>query len=259
MVLSDRSTCLRGLFDTVLGMLFPPKCPGCGVLGSVPFAESGMWSRDPAGLFCEACRQGLAPIVPPYCTRCGLPFVSKEGPGHTCSECLAEKQFFEKARAFGVYDGTLLAAIHQFKYGKRLSLSRPLAGLVRQAFYQCWEKEDIDLIVPVPLHVTRLRERGFNQAYLLVTRWARPEGLLCDGTSLWRCRRTEPQTGLSRQERRANMRRAFAVRKPEIFQEKRILLIDDVLTTGATVNACAQVLMAVGAARVDVLTLARAV
>jgi len=259
MVLSDSPTFLRGLFDAFWAMLFPPRCPVCGVLGSVPVPESGTWSHDPTGLFCEACREGFTPIAPPCCSQCGLPFVSKEGHGHTCSGCLVEERFFGKARAFGVYDGTLLEAIHQFKYGKKLSLVRPLAGLVRQAFYQFWEAEDIDLVVPVPLHVTRLRERGFNQAYLLIRRWAKHEALCCDGMTLWRRRRTEPQTGLNRKERRRNMARAFAVRKPEIVREKRILLVDDVFTTGATVNACARVLMDVGAARVDVLTLARAV
>lgn len=240
-------------------MLFPPRCPVCGVLGGVPPAESNTWFHEPARLFCQACGEGFAPIVQPYCSQCGLPFISKEGPGHTCSECLVEERFFEKARAFGIYNATLLKAIHQFKYGKKLSLARPLAGLLRHTFYQFWATEDIDLIVPVPLHIARLRQRGFNQAYLLITRWAKQEGFLCDGVSLWRRRRTEPQTGLSRKDRRKNMARAFAVRRPEVVREKRVLLVDDVFTTGATVNACACVLMDAGAARVDVLTLARAV
>jgi ComF family protein len=122
-----------------------------------------------------------------------------------------------------------------------------------------WDADTVDLLVPVPLHVTRLRERGFNQAFLLITKWAKHEGLCFDGMSLCRRRRTDPQTGLSRQERGRNIRKAFAVRKPETIQGKRILLVDDVYTTGATVNACARILLEVGAATVDVLTLARAV
>ncbi len=255
----DSPTFLRGLFDAFLAMLFPPRCPICRVLGSVALPESGTWRHDPAGLFCRTCREGFAPILEPYCMQCGLPFVSREGVCHTCSECLVEERFFERARAFGVYDGTLLEAIHQLKYGRKLSLAAPLAGLLRQTFYRFWEKDDIDLIVPVPLHKTRLRERGFNQAYLLITRWAKHEALCCDGMSLWRCLKTEPQTGLSRKERRGNIARAFAVRNSRAVREKRILLVDDVFTTGATVNACARALMGVGAARVDVLTLARAV
>jgi ComF family protein len=259
MVLSDSLTFLRGLFDAFLATLFPPRCPVCGVLGGGPLSGLDTLSCDRDSLFCDACRQGIVPVSAPFCTRCGLPFVSKEGVGHTCVECLLEKRYFGKARAFGIYDGSLLEAIHRFKYGGTLSLARPLAALVRDAFLRSWDMNTIDLLVPVPLHVTRLRERGFNQAYLLITRWAKREGLCFDGMTLWRRRRTEPQTGLSRKERWRNMRGAFAVRKPETVQEKRILLVDDVFTTGATVNACAQVLMDVGAASVDVLTLARAV
>jgi ComF family protein len=259
MVFSDSQTFFRDLWHCFWATLFPPRCPICGTLGSVPFRDEGKWAFDTAYLFCEDCREGITPVVPPFCSQCGLPFVSKQGPSHTCSACLVEERYFRKARAFGVYDGSLLEAIHRFKYGRKLSLARPLAALVRRTFFQFWDKESIDLIVPVPLHVTRLRERGFNQAFLLITRWATHEGLCFDGLTLWRRRQTDPQTGLTRKGRLRNMQGAFAVRKPKAVRDKRILLIDDVVTTGATVNACAEALMEVGAASVDVLTLARAV
>jgi ComF family protein len=152
-----------------------------------------------------------------------------------------------------------MQAIHLFKYGNKTSLSRPLSALVRNTFFQFWERNTIDLVVPVPLHMKRLRERGFNQAHLVVRRWATQEEIPFDGITLSRSRWTEPQTILSRAERRKNIKGAFSLRHPERIKGQRILLVDDVYTTGATVNECAKVLMRAGAEFVDVLTLARAI
>jgi ComF family protein len=163
------------------------------------------------------------------------------------------------ARAFGVYDGSLLEAIHRFKYTGKTPLSRPLSLLARETFCQFWGEKAIDLLIPVPLHVKRLRDRGFNQALLLAKRWAKLENLSLDPFALLRTRWTEPQTSLSRNERKKNIKGAFAVKEPESVRGERLLLVDDVYTTGATVNECARVLMNAGAEFVDVLTLARAV
>jgi ComF family protein len=151
-----------------------------------------------------------------------------------------------------------MEAIHLLKYEKKTTLAKPLSLLTRKAFHQFWNVENIDLLVPVPLHVRRLRERGFNQAYLLARRWTRQTGIALDGLNLCRRRRTQPQTVLSRSDRQRNIRGAFALRHPQRIQGQRILLVDDVYTTGATVNECARVLMDGGAEFVDVLTLARA-
>ena len=117
----------------------------------------------------------------------------------------------------------------------------------------------IDLIVPVPLHIKRLRKRGFNQALLLFTKWATTENIPYDPHVLKRPQKTVPQTNLSRKERKKNIRGAFEIRSPVAIKGKRILLVDDVYTTGSTVNECARILVQGGAAMVDVLTLARAV
>ena len=138
-------------------------------------------------------------------------------------------------------------------------MSRPLGALAKDTFFQFWDGDAIDLLVPVPLHVKRLRERGFNQAHLLIRRWAKQEGIPFDGLTLSRSRWTAPQTGLSRSERRKNIKGAFSIRHPERIKGRKIVLVDDVYTTGATVNECARVLMKAGAEFVDVLTLARAV
>jgi ComF family protein len=152
-----------------------------------------------------------------------------------------------------------MEAIHLLKYRKKTSLSRPLSTLARETFFQFWDMDGIDVLVSVPLHVKRLRERGFNQAHLLIRRWAKQEEILFDGLTLFRSRWTEPQTTLSRTERQKNIKGAFSIRHPEKIKGRKILLVDDVYTTGATVNECARVLLKAGAKFVDVLTLARAV
>jgi ComF family protein len=201
----------------------------------------------------------MTSIVSPLCRRCGLPFTSRAGEDHTCSECLIENRYFRKARAFGVYQGTLMEAIHRLKYGGKTSLSKPLSTLAKDTFYRFWDASSIDLLLPVPLHIRRLRERGFNQAHLVNRKWARQEGIPFDGLTLSRRRWTEPQTSLTRAERRKNVKGAFYLRRRDKVKGLRILLVDDVFTTGATVNECAKVLMKAGAGSVDVLTLARAI
>lgn len=255
---------LQRLPKAFLHAIFPPKCLICSAYYDSQQDSTGSDASYPISdlttlYFCGSCRKDLTPIASPFCSRCGLPFVSREGESHTCSECLLEKRYFRKARAFGVYDGSLMEAIHLFKYRKKSLLSRPLSTLARETFFQFWDVGGIDLLVSVPLHVKRLRERGFNQAHLLIRRWARQDGIVLEGLTLIRSRWTEPQTTLSRTERRKNIKGAFSLRHPEKIKGRKVLLVDDVYTTGATVNECARVLMKAGAEFVDVLTLARAV
>ncbi|MCK4389529.1 MAG: ComF family protein [Desulfobacterales bacterium] len=252
------------LSQAFLDAIFPPRCLICRAFYDSRQTTTGTGSPDRvtsliAPYFCESCRKGITPIASPYCSRCCLPFVSREGDNHTCSECLLEKRHFRRARAFGVYEGCLMEAIHRFKYGKKTSLSRPLSALARETFFQFWDTNTVDVLIPVPLHVKRLRERGFNQAHLLIRRWAKQEGIPFDALTLSRSRWTEPQTTLSRPERQKNIKGAFSLRSVEKIKGQKILLVDDVYTTGATVNECARVLMKAGAEFVDVLTLARAV
>jgi ComF family protein len=152
-----------------------------------------------------------------------------------------------------------MEAVHRLKYGRHTSLSRPLSALVRKTFLECWDGTTVDLLIPVPLHLKRLRQRGFNQAHLLIRRWAKHDGIPFDGLTLLRNRWTEPQTALSRKERKKNIKDAFLIKYRERIRGKKIVLVDDVYTTGSTVNECARVLMKAGAELVDVLTLARAV
>jgi ComF family protein len=161
------------------------------------------------------------------------------------------------ARAAGVYRGLLRQVLHRFKYGGEISLARPLARLLLIPGRELAARHRIDLVMPVPLHVKRLRQRGFNQASLLARRLGSSLGIPVDYASLRRCRWTEPQIGLSRSQRAENVRGAFRLNRPERVREKGVLLLDDVFTTGETVNQCARVLRAAGTARILVVTVAR--
>jgi ComF family protein len=192
-------------------------------------------------------------------------FTSPQGNDHLCADCIMTPKPFGMARAAGVYDGPLRALIRAFKFGGKTMLARPLGTLAFDAFHRHWEPGSIDLLLPVPLHGRRMRRRGFNQAWLLIRDW--PEryravhkdagGPLLCRKALIRHRRTPPQTGLDADHRRSNIRGAFHVTDAAALAGKRLLLVDDVYTTGATVGECARVLMAAGAGRVDILTVAR--
>jgi ComF family protein len=167
----------------------------------------------------------------------------------------------------GYYATSLRDAIHDFKYRSATHLAAPLGRLMWHAVHHYFSPSDIDKVIPVPLHPRRLRSRGFNQSALLVRQW--PAMGPADGQEkrqpwmaaglLRRHRATLPQTGLNKAQRADNLKSAFSIPDKAMLKGKRVLLVDDVLTTGATANACAFVLKQAGAVRVDVLTLARAV
>jgi len=158
----------------------------------------------------------------------------------------------------GLYDGPIREAIHALKYEGKSFLAKPLVGLLNRA-YPFMDYGSYDLLVPVPLHPKRLRERGFNQALVLARAIGRREGVPCTGFVLRKTRPSAPQIHLSPEERQKNVKGSFAVADPAKVRGKRVLLIDDVMTTGSTVNECARELSKAGAARVDVFTMARTV
>lgn len=245
--------------------LFPAKCLGCGRLfgrfsdaRAAGETETGASAEALALHFCPSCREPWTRVSSPLCVRCGLVFKSREGPDHLCGRCLERAGGFSRARAAGLYDGYLRLAIHALKFKGHVHLAGPLGDLLFGVFQRDWPTADIDLVAPVPLHRRRFRQRGFNQAYLLVRRWTLPGGTLVQRDLLVRSRATAPQTGLDRRQRRLNIKNAFSVRRPGQSAGRRVLLVDDVFTTGSTVEACAEALIRDGAKRVDVLTLARA-
>jgi ComF family protein len=178
---------------------------------------------------------------------------------HPCGACLTHKKYFTMARALGAYEGSLREAIHRWKYEGKTSLTPFLAEWMVVGLKHYWKSNSFDLLLPVPLHARRLRERGFNQALLLIKELSRQIGIPYGKTILQKRKPTIPQVNLSGAEREKGVRGAFHVIGKKELEGKSILLVDDVYTTGATVNECSKVLLRGGAERVDVLTLAHAI
>lgn len=196
------------------------------------------------------------------CEICGGPLESVASGAERCARCLAQRPHYRLARTIARYrttaedePGSLPALIRRHKYGLDQSVGRALAEFLGDELPL--KASDYDVVIPVPLHWRRLWWRGFNQAALLAGEVARRLGLPLDTTSMIRIRRTSPQTARHHDERIKNVRRAFAVTNPERVKGRRVLIVDDVMTTGATVDECARVLIRAGAMSVDVFTLAR--
>lgn len=198
-------------------------------------------------------------MAPFLCPECRAAFVPA-GPAIPGS-LLFRPRPLRTSRAVGRYasDAPFARAIRRYKYGGRVELAEPFGRLLRSAFEAGWADGAMDVALPVPLHPSKMRKRGYNQAYLLIRSWerTRPLGIRVDRELLRRVRKTRSQAGLSAAEREENLRGAFRLRPGADVMGKRVLLVDDVLTTGATAGACAEVLRYAGAAAVDALTLGR--
>lgn len=233
---------VAALFDPFLSLLYPPRCLLCGTLGG------------PSGL-CAACAGQIAPVPPPWCARCGQSL----GQSTDCFNCGSRLPAFACARSMGHADGILRGAIHHFKYRDRPQLAEPLGALLADfARAQSPALHDLafDALLPVPMHRVRQRLRGYNQSERLARVLSRELGLPLDTQMLTRPRPTRPQVGLAGEARRSNLRAAFAVPCPELVSGKTLLIVDDVATTGSTLDACALALKAAGAKSVYALTLA---
>lgn len=236
------------MLKAFLDVLFPPRCHACKAF--IPDAGDVH--------LCATCLEACTLIRSPLCKTCGMPFLSADDNDHLCGDCITEPPRFTAARAAALFAGPIRELIHRFKYNNRVQLCRPLGLLTGHQLEPFAAAISADLVIPVPLHVKRLRQRGFNQAVLLGEILAREWRLPISRCNLQRIRWTEPQINLSAAERVANVRGAFSVTEPAIFKGKRIILVDDVYTTGSTVAECARVLFRAEVAEVSVITVARA-
>ncbi len=244
----------RVLLKGALDLIFPRRCLLCGAfLSSLEESPGRGAGRD----ICPECLKEFIPLKPAYCLRCGRPFKTRIASVHTCAHCLKKPPVYDRARSAGLYRDALRKAVHGFKYNGRTEMSRPLAAFMSENLEPPFYPAEADLILPVPLHRRRVRQRGFNQSLLLAGRlFAFQRGLIRHDLLL-RSRWTEPQVSLKGRERLENVRRAFALADPGALRGRRVLIVDDVYTTGATANECARVLKQAGASQVLVLTLAR--
>ena len=232
-----------------LDIVYPPRCHICQKF------LSGDKSDSP--YFCKDCLDDFNEISGPLCTICGVPFESLSEEDHICEACLRRRPYYDRLCAPYTYEGMIMDAVHQLKYKGKTHLARSL-GLMLGSFA---EKKGCDihdfLIMPVPLHPKKLRERRFNQSLLLARSMSVVEELDIDCLSLRRLKNTKPQTVLSSREREKNVRNAFGIAEAKSLKGKKILLVDDVATTGSTMNECASVLKKAGCDSVLCLALAR--
>ena len=229
-----------------LDVILPPRCLSCGA------------TVGEQGTLCADCWAEIAFLAPPCCARCGFPFEVAVEEGQICAACRARPPVFDRARAVLRYDSASRGMLLAFKHADRTDLTPSFGRWLARAGAELLA--EADLVAPVPLHWTRLFSRRYNQAALLALAVARQAGKPFCGDLLLRRKRTKPQSaGLASRTRNVAGAFAVAARRRKLVEDRRLLLIDDVRTTGATLEACARALKASGAASVDVLTLAMVV
>jgi ComF family protein len=243
-------------------LLYPLKCLKCGAYIDPDMVEA----KTLATCFCDQCmKAGFHSIDTPFCTKCGVKFHNSFDENHICEACLKTPLKFGQARAAAEYKGIIKDAIPAFKYHSKLCLAKVFEQLIFQTFLKHYAGQKIDLIMPIPLHKKKLKERGFNQAFFLIRNFKKLYeqnfkkscSIKTDISSLVRIKKTQPQTGFDIEQRKNNLENAFMVVNEKAIENKNILLIDDVLTTGTTCNEATEKLLKHGAKKVDALVLAR--
>ncbi len=245
--MTDTSSSVKRWLDTGLGFLYPEVCQTC-------HEERAVASE---GFVCVTCWQKVRFIKTPFCERCGLPYEGEINLAFECNNCREIDLHFSSARSAVVAGELMLDVIHRYKYQRALWFEPFLADLLVREAVPVLAREKWDMIVPVPLHPAKRREREFNQAERLGARLSRASRLPMNTKLLRRVKPTQTQTLLSRAQRAENMQHAFALRGDTQLDGARVVLLDDVFTTGATTSACAKVLLAAGAGNVCVWTVAR--
>lgn len=245
----SRQSATAPIIEAALAFLFPPVCQLCN--------ESRATAAE--GYVCATCSRRVRFVSQPFCERCGLPFEGSITGLFECSNCREMEFDFAFARSAVVARDAVLEVIHRYKYNRAMWFEPFLANLLVRAAAGELASDDWDVIVPVPLHPIKLREREFNQAEHLAGHLGRALGIPCNRSWLRRVERTRTQTLLSRSERSANVRNAFATVPGLKLDGERVVVVDDVFTTGATTSACARVLKQAGAGEVCVWTVARGI
>jgi competence protein ComFC len=237
----------KGALEAWLGFFYPEVCQVC----SQQQASAG------EGYVCAECAAGVKAIEPPWCETCGRPYAGLMAGPFVCGICRGTRLHFTSARSAVAFNGFLKEVIHRYKYQQAMWFEPFLVQHLLAAAQSALAAGHWDYLVPVPLHRVKLREREFNQAERLAAGLSRATGIPLNAGLVERVQNTPSQTRLTRDERAANVRNAFAVKAGVTVTGARLVLVDDVMTTGATVNACARILRKAGAGDICVWTLAR--
>jgi ComF family protein len=237
------------LFSELINIIYPPKCSIC-----LNFLDDG--ETKIRGI-CDECYSSFPALTHPFCSVCGVPFGSKVEEDHQCEKCIRQRPLYDELRAPYLYEESIMEAIHLIKYSGKSYLVKSIGPLLA-SFAKDWVTVTKDmLMIPVPLHKKRLKQRGFNQSALLVKSVSRILDIEADYFTLIRIKHTETQTGLNLEERRRNVKGAFEVSGNKNLTGKTVILVDDVATTGNTINECARILKKAGCEKVFGLVLAR--
>lgn len=229
---------VRDVKSKLVNLIFPPVCASCRKVGE---------------LLCQDCLDKVNWVKEPICQKCGCTVPRSV---NQCNSCRKRPLPLKQIRAAVLFDNIIPDTIHQLKYRNTFALAEPLGKLMVQA-WPIWHT-DIDIVFPIPLHTQRQKKRGYNQSALLVETFCRELSLPNTQHALFRTRQTPPQVGLNAEERLTNVSGAFSVKNPHLVEGGNILLVDDVCTTGATLMAATDVLLAAGANSVSAYCLARA-
>lgn len=237
-MLSNTVKAARDIVSGALDLIYPPHCVICREAGE--------------GYLCPTCTEKIDLIVPPVCRKCGTPCER-----YTCGECEDREYAFESARSAGVFEGVLRDAIHALKYGNHIVMAESLARIMVDAFPSTGFARAVDVIVAVPIHSSRMVDRGFNQSEELAKELGRRVGLPIEASALRKSRKTRHQVELPFDARATNVQGSFATRHADKIRGRRVLLVDDVFTTGSTLDEAARVLLSAGASAVRAYTLAK--
>jgi ComF family protein len=240
---------LRTIWDAALNLIYPPVCQICQQ------ERAGIHEGYVGG----ECWSQVRFVTAPFCNRCGLPYEGSIGQTFVCENCADLDFHFRSARSAVRVNPLILQVVHQYKYNRALWFESFLADLLIRQAVPVLQEEKWDVIVPVPLHPARQREREFNQAERLARHLGRAAEISVNSNLIRRVKPTETQTQLNRAGRADNVRGAFAPRTRKKLNGEKIIIVDDVMTTGATTNACAGVLQKAGAGEICVWTVARGV
>ena len=235
---------MRNISKVLLNLIYPLRCPLC----QRPLYAPG------ESYLCQQCSSKIKRLTLSTCKGCAKPFFEKKS---LCFECKGKKFYYDKVVVAAIYDDIIRRSIHLLKYARKTALAKPLGILLIEAVSRLDCIGQIDLAIPVPLHNRQLRRRGFNQAEILARSCRQRLAIPVSTGNLVKAKLTHTQSDLKRDERFKNVEGAFLVKKPSDVKDKNILLIDDVLTTGATLNECARTLKRAGAEKIIAMAIAR--